>query len=89
MKFIFIYLVLVNLFAIYVMYVDKKRSRKGHWRVPEKNLFIIAAVFGSLGILVGMRLFHHKTRHLKFVYGIPAILIIQLYLLYRILHFIK
>lgn len=66
------------------MYSDKKKSRKGYWRVPEEKLFIVALAFGSAGILAGMKLFRHKTRHWKFVYGIPLILGVQLFLLYKL-----
>jgi uncharacterized membrane protein YsdA (DUF1294 family) len=62
------------------MYSDKKKAKKGYWRVPEQRLFIIAILFGSLGILIGMRMFNHKTRHFKFVFGIPVILIIQIFI---------
>lgn len=77
---VFIYLILINFYAVFVMYSDKKKAKKAYWRIPEKKLFTIAFLFGSAGILVGMRLFHHKTRHFKFVYGIPAILIIQIFI---------
>ncbi len=60
------------------MYSDKSKSKKGNWRVPEKNLFFTAIILGSLGILLGMYLFRHKTKHNKFVIGIPTILVIQI-----------
>lgn len=88
MIFIFIYLILINLFAIFVMYSDKRKARKAYWRIPEQRLFIIALLFGSLGILVGMKLFRHKTRHFKFVYGIPIILIVQIFIIYKLIEFL-
>ncbi|MFL0267602.1 DUF1294 domain-containing protein [Candidatus Clostridium radicumherbarum] len=84
MKFILVYLIAINIFGIYIMYLDKRKAKKGYWRVPEATLFMVAAIFGSLGVLIGMKLFHHKTKHLKFVIGIPAILILQVYLIYKI-----
>ncbi|MBL4935394.1 DUF1294 domain-containing protein [Clostridium sp. YIM B02515] len=83
----FLYLVIINIFAVFVMYSDKKKAKKGYWRVPEQRLFIIAILFGSLGILIGMRMFNHKTRHFKFVFGIPVILIIQIYIIYRFFYY--
>ncbi|MCM8711482.1 DUF1294 domain-containing protein [Clostridium sp. SYSU_GA19001] len=84
---ILIYLLLINSLAIFVMYSDKRKARKGYWRIPEQKLFIIALLFGSPGILIGMNLFRHKTRHFKFVYGIPIILIIQIFIIYKFLKF--
>jgi uncharacterized membrane protein YsdA (DUF1294 family) len=88
MKFILVYLTAINFFGIYIMYLDKRKAKKGYWRVPEATLFMVAAIFGSLGVLIGMKLFHHKTRHLKFVIGIPAILIVQVYLIYKLIQHI-
>lgn len=85
--YLFLYLVIINIFAVFVMYSDKKKAKKGYWRVPEQRLFIIAILFGSLGILIGMRMFNHKTRHFKFVFGIPVILIIQIYIIYRFFYY--
>jgi uncharacterized membrane protein YsdA (DUF1294 family) len=65
------------------MYSDKKKSIKGRWRVPESNLFFIALIFGAFGILSGMYLFRHKTKHNKFVFFIPLICFIQLYILFK------
>jgi uncharacterized membrane protein YsdA (DUF1294 family) len=87
MIFAIVYLIIINLYAIFIMYSDKKKSQKGYWRIPEDKLFIVALLFGSPGILAGMRLFHHKTRHWKFVYGIPLILILQIFLVYELLRF--
>ena len=70
--------VLVNLVAFALMGVDKQRARTHQWRVPEKTLFLLAIIGGSVGALLGMWCFHHKTRHWYFRYGIPAILVVQL-----------
>lgn len=82
------YAVVVNVAAFAVMAVDKSRARKGAWRISERMLFLLALFFGSIGVWAGMYVFRHKTRHLKFVVGIPAIVTVQicavLAVLYRI-----
>lgn len=77
---IIIYLVSVNCISFLVMGVDKHKARKRAWRIPESTLFVLALIGGSLGSILGMHLFHHKTRHWYFLYGMPAILIIQVLL---------
>lgn len=73
-----VYLLIVNVAAFAVYGADKLRARQGHWRVPEKTLFLLAIIGGSVGALLGMWCFHHKTRHWYFRYGIPVILVVQL-----------
>ena len=73
------YLVVINLIALLMMWSDKRRSKKdGTRRISEKALFLSAILGGSVGAILGMRLFHHKTRHWYFVWGMPAILLLQL-----------
>ena len=72
------YLAAVNAITFAVYGADKRRAKKGKRRVPEKTLFLLAAVGGSAGALAGMRSFRHKTRHWYFVWGIPAILAAQI-----------
>lgn len=72
------YLALVNLIGFAAMGIDKRRAAKKLWRIPESTLFIIALIGGSIGSIIGMRIFHHKTRHWYFVYGMPAILLLQI-----------
>ena len=72
------YLAAVNAITFAVYGADKRRAKKGKRRVPEKTLFLLAAVGGSVGALAGMRSFRHKTRHWYFVWGIPAILAAQI-----------
>jgi len=72
------YLLLINAVAFLLMLVDKRKAKKNLWRIPESTLFLSAALGGSVGALAGMYTFRHKTKHLKFVLGIPAILIAQI-----------
>ena len=72
------YLLLVNLAGFLLMGLDKRRARRGAWRISEKALFLQAVLGGSLGSIVGMRTFRHKTKHWYFRYGLPALLIGQL-----------
>ena len=79
MRYLVIYLAAVNLITFLVYGADKRRARiPGARRVPEKTLFALALLLGSAGALLGMRVFHHKTRHWYFRFGIPAILLVQL-----------
>ena len=80
------YLLMMNLVGFAVMGIDKKRAVKRLWRIPESTLFIIALIGGSLGSIIGMYFFHHKTRHWYFLYGMPFILFLQLLLFYIIAH---
>ena len=72
------YLLLTNLVAFTLMGVDKSKARRHAWRIPEKVLFLSAAIGGSIGSILGMAAFRHKTRHLRFVLGLPLILLVQL-----------
>ena len=72
------YLVMMNLIGFAVMGIDKKRAVKKLWRIPESTLFIIALIGGSIGSIIGMRVFHNKTRHWYFVYGMPASLFLHI-----------
>ena len=74
---IFIYLVFMNVLGFSLMASDKRKARKKLWRIPEKTLFLVSFLGGSIGTLTGMYVFHHKTRHWYFVVGMPAILIAQ------------
>lgn len=78
MKLFLIYLVLINLAAFMAFGIDKSRARNHAWRIPEKTLFLLAAVGGSAGAILGMFFFRHKTRHLSFRIGLPVILLVQI-----------
>ena len=76
------YFIVLNLIGFILMGIDKWKARKGAFRIPESTLFIIAIIGGSIGSIAGMYTFRHKTRHWYFVYGMPAILLLQLALLF-------
>jgi len=77
-RFFVLYLAAINLITFFVYGADKRRAKiPGVRRVPEKTLFALALLLGSAGALLGMRVFHHKTRHWYFRFGIPAILLVQ------------
>ena len=78
MTFEFLFLFLINAAAFVLMLVDKHKAKKKKWRIAETSLFTIAAAGGSLGILLGMYAFRHKTKHISFTAGIPAILAVQI-----------
>lgn len=71
------YLLLMNIVGLYVMYSDKRRAIKHHFRIPERMLFIVSLLGGSIGTWAGMYLFRHKTKHWYFVVGMPLILLCQ------------
>ena len=75
------YLVIVNIVGFAMMGIDKKRAIRGAWRISEASLFLVALIGGSIGSILGMKTFRHKTKHWYFKYGMPAILILQLVLL--------
>ena len=68
----------LNLLSFGLMAYDKRCARSGKWRVPEKTLFLFAILGGSIGAIVGMQVFRHKTKHWYFKYGMPAILVLQI-----------
>ena len=82
---IMIYFTVINCISFLVMGIDKRRAQKRAWRIPESTLFVLALIGGSLGSIIGMHLFHHKTRHWYFLYGMPAILILQVLLVLLII----
>lgn len=78
MKYFLLYLLLINAAAFMLMLADKRKAIKNRWRIPERTLILSALFGGSIGALLGMYTFRHKTKHLKFTLGIPAILIAQI-----------
>ena len=77
MKYLFIYLLIINIIGFLAFLVDKRKAQKGKWRIPEKRLFLFALLGGGIGCTLGMKVFRHKTKHLSFVIGIPAIMIVE------------
>ena len=71
------YLLAVNIVTFFLYGIDKYKAKKGKWRISEATLLTMAAIGGSIGAWAGMRLWHHKTMHKKFKYGIPLIIIMQ------------
>ncbi|WP_337779689.1 DUF1294 domain-containing protein [Prevotellamassilia timonensis] len=75
------YLLAINAVTFIVYGIDKYKAKKAKWRISEATLLLLAVLGGSVGAWVGMRIWHHKTMHKKFKYGIPAILLIQIALM--------
>lgn len=75
----------INLLAFIVYGVDKWKARRNKWRIPEAALLGLAVIGGSVGALLGMFVFHHKTHHMKFKFGVPLILAVQVALLVNLL----
>lgn len=75
---ILLYLVVINLFGFFIMWLDKRKAKKGSWRISEKTLFIITALGGGIGTIIGMYTFRHKTQKLNFVIGFPFITILEM-----------
>lgn len=86
MRLLTLYLILINLAGLMVMYADKSRAKRFRWRIPEKTLFLVALAGGSLGSILGMGLFRHKTKHWYFVAGMPLILVLQIILIAFLVH---
>ena len=78
MNIILYYLLAVNIATFLLYGVDKYKAKKGRWRISEATLLTMAAIGGSIGAWAGMRLWHHKTMHKKFKYGIPVIIMMQI-----------
>ena len=71
------YLLAINALSFILFGLDKYKAKKGKWRISEATLLMMAVIGGSIGAWTGMRLWHHKTMHKKFKYGIPIIIIMQ------------
>lgn len=77
---------IINVLTFIVYGIDKLKAKYKKWRIPESTLLWLAVLGGSVGALAGMKVWHHKTLHEKFIYGVPAILILQLLLFGYILY---
>ena len=71
------YLLAINIATFFLYGIDKYKAKKGRWRISEATLLLMAVIGGSIGAWGGMRIWHHKTMHKKFKYGIPVIIIFQ------------
>ena len=79
------YLIVINIVTFQVYGIDKWKAKQGSWRISEVSLLILAVIGGCIGALLGMKIWHHKTMHKKFKYGLPMILLAQIALIYLIL----
>ena len=80
-----IYLIVINLVTFFIYGIDKLKAKRGKWRIPESMLLTLAVVGGSIGALLGMLVFRHKTKHKKFTIGVPLIIAAQVALLIAIM----
>lgn len=78
MKVLLIYLAVVNIIAFMVMGIDKYKAKRHKWRISELSMFVLGFVGGGSGVLLGMLVFHHKTKHLKFTLGIPVVVVLNI-----------
>lgn len=83
-KYFILYLIIINIIAFLAMYIDKRKAKYGKWRIQEQSLFILALIGGSIGAIIGMYTFRHKTKKLRFSIGFPIILILQIVLIISI-----
>ncbi|MDO6355516.1 DUF1294 domain-containing protein [Caloramator sp. CAR-1] len=77
------YLLLINILSLLAMFMDKQRAKRHKFRISERSLLSLALLGGSVGIFLGMLLFHHKTKHIKFTVGISMIIILQIYFIIK------
>ncbi len=76
-KILLYYLIAINVVTFFVYGIDKLKAKKSKWRIPEATLLMLAVMGGSIGAWLGMKVWHHKTLHKKFKYGLPLILMAQ------------
>ena len=81
------YLIIINVVTFLVYGIDKVKAKQGSWRISEATLLILAVIGGSIGALLGMKVWRHKTQHVKFKYGLPLILLAQIALIFLIFNF--
>lgn len=80
-----IYIIMINFSGFFTMGFDKYKAKKNKWRIPEKELYLLALMGGSVGVYLGMRKFRHKTKHLSFIYGIPLLIVCNVVVYYIII----
>ena len=81
MRYVWYYLLLINVVTFVIYGVDKRKAQKDRWRISEKVLFLFPLLGGSVGGIMGMQVFRHKTKHWYFRVGLPLILVVQLALI--------
>ena len=81
------YLIVINIVTFLIYGIDKRKAKQGSWRISEATLLILAVIGGSIGALLGMKVWHHKTMHKKFKYGLPLILLAQIAIIFFICNF--
>lgn len=82
-----IYIILINIVSFFTMWYDKTQAQNYRWRISEKSLFVLACLLGGIGIYAGMYCFRHKTKHTKFVIGIPMLIVLNIISVYYIIQF--
>ena len=80
MSALFIYLAAINVVTFFLYGIDKLKAKHSRWRISEATLIWLSIFGGSIGALLGMKTWHHKTQHKKFKYGLPLILLLQIVL---------
>ena len=87
--FILVYLIIVNMLGLVLFGIDKWKAKHDKWRISEATLLSVTAIGGSIGAWVGMKVWHHKTMHKKFKYGIPLVMVLQFSLLLFTLYWLN
>ena len=89
LRYVVLYFFIINLIGFLAMGIDKYKAQRELWRIPEGTLITIALIGGSIGAIIGMKCFRHKTKKLKFSVGLPTILISEVFLvIYCIIKFL-
>ncbi len=89
LKILIIWYLIVNLAAFFMYGIDKRKAVKQKWRIPESRLILVAVLGGGLGAWLGMRIFHHKTKHVKFMVCVPVFLVLHIALIVYFIFYVK
>lgn len=82
MTYIYFYLLIINLLGLYLMFTDKKKAKRGEYRISEKTLWTVSIMGGAIGTTIGMKSFRHKTKHLSFKWGLPILALLEMVIVY-------
>lgn len=85
LKYIILYVILINLIGFGIMALDKFKAQRGYWRTPEKTIFTVTLLGGGFGTIAGMYMFRHKTKKLSFTIGLPTILLSEIFIIIYLL----